>query len=497
MLKVYHKTVKIMRQSLAIFSARLCIDLLKFFKLGNGSSLPGRVALKLFPKLLLQANQDILSKQDALKVMVSGTNGKTTSVGLIDSIYEVTQNKKNLISNRLGANLYYGIATAFCNFRGNFTEADFILEVDEAALKTVVRHIKPNFLAFTNIFRDQLDRFGEIDATKNLLEEALRIADSETDFNLILNYDDIKLRSISTKTNDNIYFFRLITNEALKLNSEKVIDKDSSFFEESYLDKASSKSKTIVVNENKLITGKLKILETKYSVFDLIFKGESIEVTLNLPGVYNVYNALLAASVFLAAGTSLEKVAQGLTLYRGAFGRSQTIDINGVESSIYLIKNPKGCSEVLHMVKNAKNSLYLIIINDNYADGRDVSWLWDADFEALVQENHKDNENAESRVIQQSLENEIMHRPLHYVCSGKRAYDMALRLKYAGAKSTEIYVEADIQSAIDFASNYISERKSQIKNSLNILPTYTALLDLEKKLSLTTSPLEISPHLHH
>lgn len=485
-LKVFHKAIKIMRQSLAIFSARLCIYLLKFFKLGNGSSLPGRVALKLFPKLLLQANQDILSRQDALKVMVSGTNGKTTSVGLIDSIYEVTQNKKNLISNRLGANLYYGIATAFCNFRGNFAEADFILEVDEAALKTVVKHIKPNFLAFTNIFRDQLDRFGEIDATKNLLEEALKLADSETDFNLILNYDDIKLRSISTKTNDNIYFFRLITNEALKLSSETVLDKDSSFFEENYLDKASA------VNENKLITGKLKILETKYSVFDLIFRGESIEVTLNLPGVYNVYNALLAASVFLAAGTGLEKVAQGLTLYRGAFGRSQTININGVESNIYLIKNPKGCSEVLHLVKNDKNSLYLIIINDNYADGRDVSWLWDADFEALIQQNQKDNASTENEACEQSNQSRV-----NYVCSGRRAYDMALRLKYAGAKSTEIYVEADMQSAIDFASNYISERESQIKNSLNILPTYTALLDLEKKLSLTTSPLEISPHLHH
>jgi UDP-N-acetylmuramyl tripeptide synthase len=158
-------------------------------------------------------------------------------------------------------------------------------------------------------------------------------------------------------------------------------------------------------------------------------------------------------------------------------------------------------------VKNDKNSLYLIIINDNYADGRDVSWLWDADFEALVQENHKAGENAENGVVQRFLEDEIIHKSVHYVCSGKRAYDMALRLKYAGAKTCEIHVEEDIQSAIDFAINYINkkeymesstvERKSQIKNSLNILPTYTALLDLEKKLSLTTSPLEISHHLHH
>jgi UDP-N-acetylmuramyl tripeptide synthase len=491
-----------MRQSLAIFSARLCINLLKFFKLGNGSSLPGRVALKIFPKLLLKANVDILSNHNALKVMVSGTNGKTTSIGLIDSIYEVTQNKQNLISNRLGANLYYGIATAFCNFHGNFAEANFTLEVDEAALKTVVKHIKPNFLAFTNIFRDQLDRFGEIDATKNLLEEALRIADLENDFNLILNYDDIKLRSISTRTNENIYFFKLIIDETLKLESEKVLDKDSSFFEENSSDKASSKIESNRIDKNKLITGKLKILETKYSVFDLIFRDESIEVTLNLPGIYNVYNALLAASVFLAAGTSLDKVAQGLTLYRGAFGRSQTINIKGIESNIYLIKNPKGCSEVLNMVKNDKGSVYLIIINDNYADGRDVSWLWDADFEALVNENHKDSKSSEIEVYEQPHQSRI-----NYICSGKRAYDMALRLKYAGAEITEIYVEENIQAAIDFASEYINKKKHtgtysaagkiQIKNSLNILPTYTALLELEKRLSLTTSPLEISPHLHH
>jgi UDP-N-acetylmuramyl tripeptide synthase len=144
------------------------------------------------------------------------------------------------------------------------------------------------------------------------------------------------------------------------------------------------------------------------------------------------------------------------------------------------------------MVKNDKNSLYLIIINDNYADGRDVSWLWDADFEALVQENHMDDESTEKEACKPSHQSRV-----NYVCSGRRAYDMALRLKYAGAKSTEIHVEVDIQSAIDFASNYINEKESQIKNSLNILPTYTALLDLEKKLSLTTSPLEISHHLHH
>jgi len=458
-----------MRKALAILSARLCTTLLKTFHLGNASSLPGRVALKICPSLLEEANSEIKAQADSFRVMVSGTNGKTTSVGLMDSIYEVLRNKETLISNRLGANLYYGIATAFCNFQGDLKNADYILEVDEAALRTVVKHVKPDILAFTNIFRDQLDRFGEIDATKNLLEEAVREADKQEDFKLILNYDDIKLRSIETTAHKNIYFFRLFADSALeyKLTEEKLSDKDSFFF--------NSDENSLNEEENtNFITGKLKILDAKYSVFELSFRGESTEVQLNLPGIYNVYNALLASSVFLAKGVDLLTIAKGISLYRGAFGRSQTLFLNGVESNIYLIKNPKGCSEVLHMLKANSEALSLIVINDNYADGRDVSWLWDADFESLVNavtENGRVAEQTSSRL-----------RKISYICSGKRAYDMALRLKYAGASVAEIYVEEDLNLAINFATDYL---KDSSERNLNVLPTYTALLELEKKFNLT------------
>lgn len=458
-----------MRKALAISLARLCTKLLKAFHLGNASSLPGRVALKVCPSLLQEANSEIESQTDSFRVMVSGTNGKTTSVGLMDSIYEVLRGKENLISNRLGANLYYGVATAFCNFQGDLKNADYILEVDEAALKTVVKHVKPDILAFTNIFRDQLDRFGEIDATKNLLEEAVKEANKQEDFKLILNYDDIKLRSIETVSRKNIYFFRLFADSVLedKLTEEKLSDKDSFFF---------GADETILKEEENInfITGKLKILDARYSVFELNFRGESIEVHLNLPGIYNVYNALLASAVFLVKGVDLQSIAKGIFAYRGAFGRSQTLFLNEVESNIYLIKNPKGCSEVLHMLKANSEALFLIVINDNYADGRDVSWLWDADFESLIKS---------TNIV---TENEIRGASvkINYICSGKRAYDMALRLRYAGADVSEIYVEENINLAVNFATDYI---KNGSERNLNILPTYTALLELEKMFNLTGS----------
>ena len=469
-----------MRDILAIYSARLCTELLRFFKLGNGSSLPGRLALKLFPDLLIKANKEINQNPKALKVMVSGTNGKTTSVGLLDSIYENIEmgisaepHRRKLISNRLGANLYYGISTAFCNFKGDFKEADFILEVDEAALKNVVKHIKPNIMAFTNIFRDQLDRFGEIDATKHLLEEALALVKDEENFKLVLNYDDIKLRSISIKETQNIYFFRLEAAEGFESSFKDLfsLDKDQSLF---------SEEANNYTNHN-FITAKLKSLDTKSSVFDLVYGEESVEINLNLPGIYNVYNALLAASVFIAAGIDLETISKGISAYKGAFGRSQTVFIKSLESKVYLIKNPRGASEVLNMLKNDKDSLYMIVINDNYADGRDVSWLWDADFEALLRDRKELNS---SEVNSSDKADKTSSARVSYICSGHRAYDMALRLKYAGILSEEIYVEENLDAALEYATKLA---EMQQKKSLNILPTYTALLELEKKLDLCRS----------
>ena len=184
-----------MRKKIAVLAANLSAKLIKFLRLGNASSLPGRIALKIYPELLRDYFKDFDSSASNLKVAVSGTNGKTTSVGLLDAIYEVYASKDNLISNRLGANLYYGVATAFTNaLDSGENKQDFILEVDEAAMRSVVRDLQPDLMAFTNIYRDQLDRFGEIDTTRRFIQEAI---DEVPDVDLVLNFDDLKIRSLN------------------------------------------------------------------------------------------------------------------------------------------------------------------------------------------------------------------------------------------------------------------------------------------------------------
>ncbi len=441
-----------MQKKLAIFAANFTAKLIKFLKLGNASSLPGRIALKIYPELLRDYSKFLDNSISSLRLIVSGTNGKTTSVGLLDSIYEVYAAKENLISNRLGANLYYGIATAFVlSTTDKYDKQDFILEVDEAALRSVAKDLKPDLMAFTNVFRDQLDRFGEIDTTRRFIQEAI---DEVKDVNLVINYDDPKIRSLKSSSGSKRYFYKLEISDELKNKIDyQVSDKDAALDE---LDLEND------IDELYLIKGFLKDIKSSGTVFDLNYAGKSLEINLSLPGVYNVYNALLAASVFIAYDCPLNLIKEGLENYKGSFGRAQNKLINGKSSNIFLIKNPKGCSEVLNLIKLDQHAINLIIINDDYADGRDVSWLWDANFE-IVAEAKSGSEN------------------IDFVCSGNRALDMALRLKYAGISTNRIYVEEDIKSALDYAS------KTQTSRPLNILPTYTALLYLEKLLSLTKS----------
>lgn len=441
-----------MQKKLAIFAANFTAKLIKLFKLGNASSLPGRIALKIYPELLRDYFSPLDKDISSLRVAVSGTNGKTTSVGLLDSIYEVYAAKENLISNRLGANLYYGVATAFVlSMIDKQVKQDFILEVDEAALRSVVKDLKPNLIALTNIFRDQLDRFGEIDTTRRFIQEAI---DEVQDLNLVLNYDDPKIRSLKSSSVSKRYLYKIEISDELKNKIDyQVSDKDAS------LDELNLEND---IEELYLIKGFLKEMNISGTVFDLSYAGNSVEIKLNLPGIFNVYNALLAASVFIAYDCPLNLIKEGLEAYKGSFGRAQNKNINGKSSNIFLIKNPRGCSEVLNLIKLDEQAVNLIIINDDYADGRDVSWLWDADFETLAELN-EESEN------------------IDFVCSGNRAYDMALRLKYAGISAKRIYVEEDIKTALDYACN------NQIHRSLNILPTYTALLYLEKLLNLTKS----------
>ncbi|MBT6843464.1 MAG: DUF1727 domain-containing protein [Candidatus Melainabacteria bacterium] len=443
----------------AINTAKLAKVLIRLLRLGEGTALPGRVALAISPKLLhyfsrelslsrkahmqglgarracpkfVQTNEDEYNAADEsfqAGSMVTGTNGKTTTSGILKEIYKAAT-KQDPISNEMGANLYYGIVAELINssnLGGKLKSNNYVLEVDEAAFPEISKELVPSSILVTNLFRDQLDRFGEIDTTQKLIVKGIKHCVGST---IVLNADDTKVFEIKGLLNKQDFkFFSFRVESASKISN---------------LD-----SLTTEQHETDLVT---ELIKNKIgsSRIKLNYQGQSIELELKLPGLYNVYNASAAAATAIVAGIDLETIKQGIANYHGNFGRAELKEFNGVQFTSFLIKNPTGATEVLKDLAQDPQAKYLIAINDNYADGRDVSWLWDAEFERL---------KTESTIV----------------CSGSRAADMALRLKYAGINPQQISIENNLKKAVKLAT---SSKKANEK--LYLLPTYTALLELNK-----------------
>jgi UDP-N-acetylmuramyl tripeptide synthase len=421
-----------MKKYLASVFAILTKALLTRFKLGSGSALPGRVALMLDANYISKCNDLFVAASKTF--FISGTNGKTTSSGILTNILELAYNKK-IINNAFGANLYYGIASILAQnafLKKEDYNNGFVFEVDEAALKSLAKDLYPKTILLTNIYRDQLDRFGEINATKDLLEQAILQLKNQN-IKLILNADDTKISQFKEleKYGFQIYFY-------------SVANVDIAFQET----KTNSKLETKNLFKATLLEANLDSSLIKFCV-------DNQEIDLNLPiaGNYNVYNACAAAAAAYYNGVSLIDIKKGIESYKPAFGRGEKKSIAGKDLNIFLIKNPAGCTEVINFTKQFENSKILIAINDNYADGRDVSWLWDAQFENFAQ-----------------LKN------TQFICSGSRAFDMALRLKYAGITNVEI--DSDLIPSIKM----LLEKSTKDEN-LFVLPTYTALLEINSKLN--------------
>jgi lipid II isoglutaminyl synthase (glutamine-hydrolysing) len=414
------------------FIANLIAKLSKFsvekLRLGKGSALPGRVALAIDPDFIKNYNNHF--RNGDYNFFISGTNGKTTSSGILASILNVATNKE-IVNNAFGANLYYGIASEIVNrsgFDAKLSSNDFVFEVDEAAFRQVAKDIKPKAVVLTNIFRDQLDRFGEINATQKLILEGLE-AIKEDGVKVFLNICDEKIAE-----------FESLLDASFEIYFYKVDNVDIAFKEGVSSRDLSSKD---------IFTASLLERKVAGSLIRLSFKKESIDCFLPIAGDFNVYNACAAAAAAYHSGVSLEDIKTGIEVYKSAFGRGEKIIYDNKELNVFLIKNPAGCTEVINFVSQFENSKVVIAINDNYADGRDVSWLWDASFENFVS------------------------KGLDFICTGSRAYDMALRLKYAGIDNSKISIHEDIIPAIkDFA---VKSRKDE---NLFVLPTYTALLEI-------------------
>lgn len=432
---------------IAINSAKFSTWLIRALRLGSGSALPGRVALKLCPGILQYFNSQVQNFN--YQSLITGTNGKTTCTGLLKQIYiEIgSETKQSVICNDLGANLSYGIVAEFVNsadMHGRLSAQSYALEIDEAALVEFSKIFTAQTITVTNLYRDQLDRFGEIDSTQKLIMNGIQNLlrqKSSSKLTIVLNADDAKVaeiqelleRDVATFNRDREYLFYKV-----KYSGPSIENFDS----EIKSNRIGSKDFVVEVLEEGIGYSLIKLVDPL---------GDSVELKLALPGLYNVYNAAAAAATAYAYGISLENIKTGLENYRGVFGRAEKKSIDGKEYQTFLIKNPTGCTEVLKYLSQDHKAKYLIAINDNYADGRDVSWLWDAKFEYIS-----------------SLDNKIY-------CSGQRALDMATRLKYAGFCSENIVVNNDLASALKEALNNAGEDEH-----LYVLPTYTALLELNK-----------------
>ena len=426
--------------------ARLIKLLIKIVGRSSGTSFIGMFTLKTNPDFLNFCSKYILHE----KISVTGTNGKTTTAGLIAQILEA--NNKEVIHNAQGANMLTGIANVFAtNVVPSKRYDNCVLESDEAYLSKLYDYMKLDYLVVTNLFRDQLDRYGELDTTAKKIQSAI---DKNKDLVLLLNADDPLVANLGHDNKKLYYGFENIEfaethtishapAEMFNCICGKPLEYSKRFYAQQGHYYCSCGYKRPKCNYQ----GNAKIYND-YIEISVLHNGEETHYTFDSIGLYNAYNALAAISMALEIGYKQEEIQNALNTYKAMFGRAEKTEFNGHKTIIQLIKNPAGASEVLKTVD--LSSKILIAINDNFADGRDVSWLWDAEFELL-----KDTEKT-------------------IVTSGIRANDMALRLKYAGVPSEKIKVVPDLFDAVEEVSS--SEDKTE---KVTIMPSYTALLQIK------------------
>lgn len=434
----------------ALVLARLTYLAIKLLHRSSGTSFVGMMTLKVCPDFLAHCRKYI--KNNA--ITISGTNGKTTTSGLVAHIFEENQN--SIIHNVKGANMLTGIANVFALNIKPFKRFDYaVIESDEAYLTKLYDYFKADYLLVTNLFRDQLDRYGELSTTASFIQNAI---DKNKELKLILNADDPLVTNFGKGKNAIYYGFEEVEfcseihnttsnapTEVFNCICGKPLQYNKQFFaQEGHYYCAKCGFKRPEPNYK----GYVKIY-SDYSELKIRHNDKDFEFKINLVGLYNAYNVLGAVACAMENGIDYQTIKKAVSTYKSIFGRAERRVINGHKTLIQLIKNPTGASEVLKTVDLSSN--IVIAINDNYADGRDISWLWDSDFEQL--------KNAQKLVI----------------TSGIRAKDMATRLKYAGIPQEKIIVEEDIKSAIALAA-----KSDNIEERITILPSYTALLKISK-----------------
>jgi len=424
---------------------------------GGGTSLPGKVLLKLDGDALA----DLTKSADAETILISATNGKTTTTSLLGEILKTDE--KNYVTNLSGANMTAGIVSSLiAQPKEVIDNAEACLfEVDEFWLSDIVSKTEPEFVLLANLFRDQLDRYGELEEIVNRWDEVLRSpAAAKTHF--ILNADDPAVAYLGRDLSNVTYFGiedRCCANQLSAVADFKYCRVCGApyKYEAAYIGHLGIYACSSCGHSRprpKVYLNKVELDGTDGSNLEItVDGGPSFSIHTSLPGLYNVYNVLGAAAAALELDIDVSSIKNGLESASPAFGRAETIQVDDKQVMLLLIKNPTGANEVLRTVAQVDEPLTLLaVLNDRIADGRDVSWIWDASFELL-----------DGKVEQ-------------VICSGIRAAELALRFKYAGIDPSKIKIIAGLDKALDQAL-------AESKNRLYVLPTYTAMIELRKLLT--------------
>jgi lipid II isoglutaminyl synthase (glutamine-hydrolysing) len=440
-----------------IAAARAVGELARRAGRGGGTSLPGKVLTRLEP----QAIGRLAARLPDGTAVVSATNGKTTTAAMAASILERAH--VPLVHNRAGANMAGGIASTLLGAarRGGGMDGRLgLFELDEFWLDRVVPQLRPRALVLGNLFRDQLDRYGELETIAD--RWAAMVARLPATARLAANADDPLIADLGRHHPGAISFGiedpAMAVPQMQHAADSKHCRRCGHAYEYAaiylgHLGRYHCPNCGQRRPDPAVFATDIALHGTEGATFQLHTPAGEVPVELPLPGLYNVYNALGATSLCLALDVPLPQIAEGLASVSAAFGRAERIQIADTALSILLIKNPAGANEILRTLALEEGELdILAILNDRIADGRDISWVWDADFEMLA------------------------GRVRRVTCAGTRAAELALRLKYAGVAVDRLDVVPALPDALDAALSACAEGR------LFAVPTYTALLELRQEL---------------
>lgn len=436
-----------LKQAVSLYTGSLFRWILPKFGL-NATSAPGLIARRIYPNIY----QTLLNDLSEAPVLVTGTNGKSTTAGLIASIFESAA--IDHLHNVSGANLLTGLVTLLLGEQER-QKKQLLFETDEAVLHYITTHRPAQIVLVTNFFRDQLDRFGELDSTVKLVQSGINlssdgclVANVDDPYNCLLQADNILyygLKGVEQRDNT------MLASELSVCPSCKgelsYINQWLGQLGDFYCDQCHYQKPQPHIYADNIILG------SEGSQFRVHYPDrQAIDIHLPLIGLFNVYNAVAAIAASYTYGIDPDSIKQGVEKYQPLFGRSQKIQYKNKQIYLFLIKNPIGGTEVVRLIGGESKKQIMIAINDKYADGRDISWLWDIDCDHL----------SDTAGI---------------MTTGSRGSDMAIRLKYAGCSG--IRYELDLQDALDKVI-----LSAEGEEPIYILCTYTALLELTQILNL-------------